>query len=99
LCCYEISFYQHIINDDGKHKVGEKLETHQYFNPNFLNVNRYHGVVNDTDSERMILKSHLLIVPWQKLVQSYEGDEVTNMWDFTVPWQQREIKPNQKKHG
>lgn len=91
----EISFYEH--TDDNK--VGQKLETHEYFNPNFLNVNRYHGIINNTDSERMILKTHLLIVPWHKLVQAYEGGEVINMWDFTVPWQQRNITPNQKKHG
>ena len=95
----EISFFEHIKQEDGSHRVGEKLETHEYFNPNFLNVNRYHGIVNDTDEERMILKSHLLIVPWHKLIEAYETDEVTNMWDFTVPWQQREMKTHEKTHG
>lgn len=91
----EISFYEHTSDN----KVGKNLETHEYFNPNFLNVNRFHGIVNDTDNERMILKSHLMIVPWQKLVHAYEGSEVVNMWDFTVPWQQREIKTHEKNHG
>jgi len=89
-----ISFYEHTKDEH----VGKKLDTHEYFNPNFLNVNRFHGVVNDTDDERMILKTHLLIVPWQKLIQAYEGNEIVNMWDFTVPWQQRLIEPNVKKH-
>jgi hypothetical protein len=35
----------------------------------------------------MILKTHLMITPWDKLVQAYEGDETVNMFDFTVPWQ------------
>lgn len=80
----EISFYEHLEG----HKPGNKIETHQYFNPNFLNVNRFHGVYNNTDDERMILKTHLMIVPWTKLVESYVGDETVNMFDFTVPWQQ-----------
>jgi hypothetical protein len=95
----EINFYEHLEQEDGHHKVGKKLETHEYFNPNFLNVNRYHGIVNNTDEERMILKSHLLIVPWHKLIEAYETDEVTNMWDFTVPWQQRAMRTHEKKHG
>ena len=95
----EISFYEHIVQDDGYHKVGQELEKHEYFNPNFLNVNRYHGVRNDTDDERMILKSHLLIVPWQKLVDAYEGEGTLNMWDFTVPWQMQKKEVHHKKHG
>ena len=92
----EISFYEHLKQEDGTHKVGKQLATHEYFNPNFLNVNQYHGVANDTDQERMILKSHLLIVPWKKLVQSYEGDDFINMFEDTVPWQQRQITDKQK---
>lgn len=95
----EISFYEHLEQEDGTHKVGEKLETHEYFNPNFLNVNRYHGIVNDTENERMILKSHLLIVPWWKLVEAYQGEEVVNMFEDTVPWQQRQMRDQSKKHG
>lgn len=89
----EISFYEHTDN-----KPGEKLKTHEYFNPNFLNVNRFHGVVNDTDQERMILKTHLLIVPWNKLVKAYEGDDVVNIFEETVPWQQREVQEYVKRH-
>lgn len=89
----EISFYEHTDN-----KPGKKLKTHEYFNPNFLNVNRFHGVVNDTDQERMILKTHLLIVPWNKLVKAYEGDDVVNIFEETVPWQQREVQEYVKRH-
>lgn len=88
----EISFYG--TNDEGK--VGEKLETHEYFNPNFLNVNRYHGIKNDTNDERMILKTHLLATPWHKLTEAYEGDDVVNMWDFTVPWLLKKTKDHKK---
>lgn len=95
----EISFYEHIKRDDGRHGVGRKLQTHEYFNPNFLNVNRFHGVENNTDQERMILKTHLMIVPWHKLIQSYEGDSVVDMWDFTVPWLQQKQGTHKKIHG
>ena len=95
----EISFYEHVEQEDGTHKVGKKLETHEYFNPNFLNVNRYHGVANDTENERMILKSHLLIVPWWKLVEAYQGDDVVNMFEDVVPWQTRQMREQSKKHG
>ena len=47
----------------------------------------------------MILKTHLLIVPWQKLVEAYEGDSIVNMWDFTVPWQMQKKEKQIKKHG
>ena len=93
----EISFYDHIPNEDGTDSIGDKVgPTHEYFNPSFLNVNRFHGVVNDTPNERMILKTHLLIVPWQKAIQSVEGDDTVNMWDFTVPWQQANVELKQK---
>ena len=95
----EISFYDHVPNEDGGDDVGDKVgPTHEYFNPSFLNVNRFHGVVNDTPNERMILKTHLLIVPWQKAIQSVEGDDTVNMWDFTVPWQQAKVRLNQKAY-
>jgi len=80
----EINFYEHLEG----HNPGNKIETHEYFNPNFLNVNRFHGIYNNTDDERMILKTHLMIVPWDKLVESYVGDKTVNMFNFTVPWQE-----------
>ena len=89
----EISFYEHLP----EHKVGKKIETHEYFHPCFLNVNRFHGIVNNTDQERMILKTHLMIVPWEKLIESYTGNDKVNMFNFVVPWQTVNIKPNVKK--
>ena len=91
-----ISFYEHIEDDDGHVAPGDKIENHEYFNPNFLNVNRFHGIVNDADEERMILKTHLLIVPWNKLIKAYEGDNVVNMFDETVPWQTHNIRTRVK---
>lgn len=78
----EISFY----NRTEDNQPGEKRTTHRYYNPNFLNVNQFHGVENNTDHERLILKTHLLIVPWDKLVESYVGDKQVQMFDFEVPW-------------
>lgn len=81
-----IDFY-----DDSTEKPGDRIETHEYFNPSFLNVNRFHGVRNQQPTERMILKTHLMTVPWEKAIQSVEGDETVNMFDFTVPWQQKKV--------
>jgi hypothetical protein len=87
----EIDFYEHVDN-----RPGDAIEKHEYFNPSFLNVNRFHGVFNNTDEERMILKTHLLTVPWNKAIESVESNETVNMWDFTVPWQQRKIEMHDK---
>ena len=96
----EISFYEHIDNGDAGDIVGPKVgPTHEYFNPSFLNVDRFHGVKNDTPDERMILKTHLMIVPWDKAIQSVEGDEQVNLWDFTVPWQQKHVPLNNKAYS
>ena len=48
---------------------------HEYFNPCFLNVNKLHGLVNDTDDERLILKTHMLITPIETMIKAYEGEE------------------------
>ena len=47
----------------------------------------------------MILKTHLMIVPWEKAIQSVEGDAQVNLWDFTVPWQKAHVTLNQKAYS
>ena len=89
-----IDFY-----DTQDNKPSDKIESHEYFNPSFLNVNRFHGVVNATNNERMILKTHLMTVPWEKAIESVESDETVNMWDFTVPWQKRVVENYSKKNN
>lgn len=77
----EIGFY----SDDKK-----LLKNHEYFNPCFLNVNRLHGVVNDTDEERLILKTHLTVVPWKKLLRTYTHGERFQLFPEPVPWENLE---------
>ena len=89
-----IDFY-----DTQDNKPSDKIESHEYFNPSFLNVNRFHGVVNATENERMILKTHLMTVPWEKAIESVESDGTVNMWDFTVPWQKRVVENYSKKNN
>lgn len=58
---------------------------HEYFNPCFLNVNKLHGLVNDTDDERLILKTHMLITPIETMIKAYEGEEEIRQLPY-APW-------------
>jgi hypothetical protein len=71
-----------------RHVAGDKIISHHYTSPICLNVNEFHGVVNNTDEERMMLKVHLLATPWTKLVNSfeYDDDHIANTFDFPMPW-------------
>lgn len=83
-----ISFY----DETEDFKPGKKLKTYEYKNPTFLNVNKFHGVVNNSGSDRLVLKTHLTIVPWDKLKLSYMSLEKIKMFNFEVPWKRlREI--------
>jgi hypothetical protein len=84
-----IDFYDK--DPDKEHAPGNIIESHEYFNPSFLNVNRFHGVRNLEPTERMILKTHLMTVPWDKAIESVESDHVVNMFDFQVPWQAEKV--------
>ena len=73
---------------DNRHKAGGKIIRHLYTSPILLNVNEFHGVRNDIDEERMILKVHLLATPWTKLLNTfeYDDDHIANTFDFPMPW-------------
>ncbi len=58
---------------------------HEYFNPCFLNVNKLHGLINDRDEERLILKTHMLITPIETMIKAYEGDETIMQLPY-APW-------------
>ena len=64
---------------------------HEYFNPCFLNVNKLHGLVNDTDDERLILKTHMLITPIETMIKAYEGEEEILQLPY-APWLQAKWK-------
>jgi len=71
-----------------RHVAGDKIVSHHYTSPVCLNVNEFHGVVNNSDNDRMVLKVHLLATPWTKLVNSFEddADHIANTFDFPMPW-------------
>ena len=64
---------------------------HEYFNPCVLNVNKLHGLVNDTDDERLILKTHMLITPIETMIKAYEGEEEILQLPY-APWLQAKWK-------
>ena len=63
-----------------------EITRHEYFNPCFLNTNRPHAVFNDMPTERLILKTHMTVVPWNKLVETYETGKRFQLFEEPVPW-------------
>ena len=70
--------------------ANRKLESHQYFNPILLNVNQFHGVRNQSNERRLVLKVHLPIVSYRRLVASFEFDGLfpifEGKFDEGMPW-------------
>lgn len=64
-----------------------EITRHEYINPCFLNVNRPHAVFNDEPTERLIIKTHMTVVPWHKLVEHYEAGTRFQMFDEPAPWE------------
>lgn len=64
-----------------------EITRHEYVNPCFLNVNRPHAVFNDEPTERIILKTHMTVVPWHKLVENYETGTRFQLFEEPVPWE------------
>lgn len=88
-----IDFYEHFPNG----RRGKIVESHHYTNPSFLNVNIYHGVINEFPTERLILKTHLLAVPWEKAIESVESDaDEVRLFDFPMPWQTSRVNEYKK---
>ena len=79
----EIDFYD---DTDG---TLQHIKRHEYTNPNILNVFQPHGVINNTDEERLILKTHLLAIPMEMAKASYMAESPLSLFDFTVPWVSR----------
>lgn len=71
-------------NKENPHTYGDKLDRHEYTSPILLNVNQFHGVVNDEPTERMVLKIHLMTLPYERLVKSFS--EPVKCFDWEVPW-------------
>ncbi len=73
-----------------------ELTRHEYKNPCFLNVNKPHGVFNDESTERLILKTHMTVVPWEQLVSHYEQGKRFKLFDNGVPWSQDDHDANKR---
>ena len=69
-----------------------EITRHEYVNPCFLNVNRPHAVFNDEPTERIILKTHMTVVPWHKLVEHYEAGTRFQLFEEPVPWEAADRK-------
>jgi hypothetical protein len=59
---------------------------HRYYNPYFLNVQEAHGVKNETSENRLILKTHILALPYEKMVSSYNSSHLISPFNFEPPW-------------
>lgn len=71
-------------NKENPHTYGDKLDRHEYTSPILLNVNQFHGVHNDEPEERMVLKIHMMTLPYDRLVKSFY--EPVKCFDWEVPW-------------
>lgn len=71
-------------HEENPHKAGKHIAKHHYTSPILLHVNQFHGVINDCDETRMVLKVHLPVVPYFKLVHSFY--EPVNIFNFDMPW-------------
>lgn len=61
----------------------DKIIRVEYNTPILLNVNKKHGVINDGNTPRIILKVHFFLHSWEKLIESLSTN--VNIFD-TIPW-------------
>lgn len=66
------------------------IERAPYDRPCFLNTYQPHGVLNDSDKERLILKVHMQIVDMGMLKNSYCSEKTLSPFLFDMPWRTRE---------
>ena len=71
-------------NKDDPHTYGNHIDSHHYTSPIILNVQEFHGVVNDLPNERMVLKVHIPIIRWQDVLDSFS--KPIKVFPFDVPW-------------
>ena len=71
---------------------GNIITCHHYTSPILLNVNQFHGVRNNVDEERMILKVHLGAVSMKKLIEGFQVPQAVQrsyevkIFDHEMPW-------------
>jgi hypothetical protein len=71
---------------------GNTIACHHYTSPILLNVNQFHGVRNNIDEERMILKVHLGAVSMEKLIKGFQVPQAVQetyevkIFDHEMPW-------------
>lgn len=70
-----------------------EIARHHYHNPAFLNVNKLHGLENNTDEERIILKTHFLITPIERAVAATVSHDKTPQRQLEyAPWMESKFK-------
>jgi len=72
--------------------ISTELDRHVYINPCILNPNKTHAVFNETNEERIILKTHMSVVPFNKLIETYETDIPFRLFDEPFPWESDDVK-------
>lgn len=68
-----------------------ELDRHEYIYPAFLNVNGLHGLENNEDDERIILKCHMLITPIETMVEACSSEETIRQLPY-APWLDSKFK-------
>ncbi len=67
------------------HQAGKHIIKHHYTSPIVLNVNQFHGVINDDEDTRLVLKVHMMVTPFQDVIDSLGGDKV-KIFKTPLPW-------------
>ena len=80
----KIDLYEDAIIN--KHEAGRHILKHHYTNPIILNVNQFHGVINDADTERVVLKIHMMVTPFNAVRRSFEGEKIDIFSQHQMPW-------------
>jgi hypothetical protein len=75
------------ITDNTDYTNFNRIDTITYSNPVILNTNSWHGVRNNTDHDRLILKVNFPITPWKMLVDSYKSTTQLKLWNNPMPWE------------
>jgi hypothetical protein len=89
-----IDFYEkpNVKIDATDYNNFNKIDTLNYTNPIILNTNSWHGVRNNTDQNRLILKVNFPITPWKMLIDSCNSKEQLKLWDTDMPWEQEKVQ-------
>lgn len=85
-----IDFYETPVNkilDNTDYNNFTRIDTITYSNPIILNTNKWHGVRNTSNKNRIICKINFPITPWKMLVDSHKSSNMLRLWNDDMPWE------------